>query len=85
MAISESQLNPEKYFGNCEKYFGNHENCHVQALTSCQRFSTLLPFTYSKLVEEREERGSKYKEHYSAINVEAKLGTMIPSDITVEN
>ena len=43
------------------------------------------PFAYPKLAEEREERGSEYKERSSAINVEENMGTTILSTLIVQS
>ena len=43
------------------------------------------PFAYPKLAEEREERGSEYKERSSAVNVGENVGTTILSTLIVQS
>ena len=57
----------------------------MPAVRSCHRFSTLPPFAYQKMAEEREERGLEYKERCSAINVQENLGTTILSVVIVQH
>ena len=81
---SENRREIQKNVLKVAKNILSRASC-VRQRSECQRFSTLPPFTYPKLEEEREERGSEYKERCSAIYKEEKLGTTILSAVIVEH